>query len=289
MWTRLTTILDRSGDAIVAKTQYTNPQCTVNPPASCANTYTISPFASERAVHSRGESNLRASWSGVRTAAGARARAESEREKKRGEPASRGSKNARLRAQPLCLFRRVVARRCGGGRSEPRGGHQGSASGPWRSSGKLHPLSRPLNPRAVRLVRVRLPRSTVRPSIYSNVHSFVCSAYCSLSHRIFRCIVSYRLLPTAVANESDACKWYLHGFPLFLPPELLAVPTPDYRRSTAVFHPRGKRRSQRRVLLDVRLRDLPFWIFRDRFSGWWIVLVRGQRESFLHMVSTLWT
>ena len=288
MWTRLTTILDRrrrdrGKDAVHESAVYSESARLV---CKYIHNIAVREWASStlsRWIELKGVVKWGADGRG-------RARALRASERRRGgSPRDRGSKNARLRAQPLCLFRRVVARRCGGGRSEPRGGHQGSASGPWRSSGKLHPLSRPLNPRAVRLVRVRLPRSTVRPSIYSNVHSFVCSAYCSLSHRIFRCIVSYRLLPTAVANESDACKWYLHGFPLFLPPELLAVPTPDYRRSTAVFHPRGKRRSQRRVLLDVRLRDLSFWIFRDRFSGWWIVLVRGQRESFLHMVSTLWT
>lgn len=190
--------LDRGGDAIVVK----------DSARSC--THTSPPLA---AIHLRRESNLRAAWSAVRTAAAARAPGEEEWDRqpaREGSPRDGGSKNARLRAQSLCLSRRVVARRCGGeGNPGPRGGHQGSASGPWRTSSELHPLSRPLNPRAVRLVRVCLPRSTVRPSIRSFVCTFVVSPY--------------RPLLTLVA--SDAFKWNPHVFPVYLPRDCLCPAT----------------------------------------------------------------
>lgn len=124
-------------------------------------------------------------------------------------------------------------------RSEPRGGHQGSASGPWRTSGELHPLSRPLNPRAVRLVRVRLSRSTVRPSVRSHVHSFV------RSHRVPFAFI--RLPSRLRPARSSEIRQFFH---CFLFPERLSAR--DCRRPAVVFHPRGKRRGQPRLLRVAR-------------------------------------
>jgi len=131
-----------------------------------------------------------------------------------------------------------VARPRGGGgreRSEPRGGYQGSASGPWRTSGELHPLSRPLNPRAVRLVRVRLPRSTVRPSI----RSFIRFAYRSPSLR-----AAFSWLPARPRStrSSDIRTFFLCFF--FFRRDR----PPDRRRPTVVLRPRGKRRGRPRLL-----------------------------------------
>lgn len=124
-------------------------------------------------------------------------------------------------------------------RSEPRGGHQGSASGPWRTSGELHPLSRPLNPRAVRLVRVRLSRSTVRPSVRSHVHSFV------RSHRVPFAFIRLpsRLRP---ARSSEIRNFSTVFFsPRDYPPETVVV-----QRWCSIRG--GKRRGQPRLLRVAR-------------------------------------
>jgi len=100
------------------------------------------------------ESNLRATRSGVAAVLAA------------------GSKNARLRAQPLCLSRRAATRRWGGEATRNHKGLRGSVSGPWRTCDELHPLSWPLNPRAIRFVReCPLALIRVRPSVRSFARS----------------------------------------------------------------------------------------------------------------------
>jgi len=91
--------LERSGDAIAAKD---SARSRTNPPrARCA--HTRSPFASERyvlAVNRRPKGAVKWGADGR-----GRARARARREERGGSPRDGGSKNARLRAQPLCLFR----------------------------------------------------------------------------------------------------------------------------------------------------------------------------------------
>ena len=133
-----------------------------------------------------------------------RARAKSEREKKKkGEPARRRVKKCEAaRAAALSLP--------SSSGSAVRWGALGTTRGPprvrertmaeqWQtasSQSAAEPARRTVGRRAF----IALDRPSVHPFKRSFVRSF------RVLFAVFRCIASYRLLPTAVASESDACK-----------------------------------------------------------------------------------
>lgn len=149
---------------------------------------------------SRGESNLRE----VREVANRRPQGGRGRE----------TEGQKMRGCARSRFVSLAERRRGGG-----GGAQSHEGPPEvRRANCMHPLSRPLNPRAAWLVRVRLPRSIVRP-FYSFASRTRLRSLQSSSRLPFAVSLSPTLVSRCHRADAYTVRFALFFFFLFSPAE----------------------------------------------------------------------